>query len=101
MATFVSEDLNEREEVAEGPTRLNGYRFRSTGTRERFVEFFTGNERVDLVVVKPGEESSLTGLNEPYPDGLAIESRVGDGKLIASVFFSPSPLAVELIGAES
>lgn len=96
MATFMSEDLNEREVVSEDPTRLTGYRFRSTGTRERFVEFFTGSERVDLVVVKPGEESSLTGLNEPYPDGLAIESRVGDGKLVASVFWRPSPLLLEV-----
>ena len=99
MASFQSEDLNEMEVVSEGPTRLTGYSFKSTGTRDRYVEFFTGNQRVSLVVVPAGGDKSLTGLNEPYPNGMVIESRRGDGTLIAEVFYESS-LMLEMAGAE-
>lgn len=40
-----------------------------------------------MIVVPPGEERSIMGLNEPYPNGLSVESLTGDGTLVANVFF--------------
>ncbi len=100
MATFVSEDLNEREGVNEGPTRLTGYDLKSPGTQERFVEFFNGNDRSALIIVEAGKSKVMSGLNEPYPDGLSVESRRGDGTLIANIFYEPSLVTVELADAE-
>ncbi len=40
-----------------------------------------------MIVVPPGEERSISGLNEPYPNGLSVESLAGDGTLIANVFY--------------
>jgi hypothetical protein len=39
-----------------------------------------------MIVVPAGEERSISGLNEPYPNGLSVES-TGDGTLIANVFY--------------
>lgn len=49
-----------------------------------------------MIVVPAGEERSITGLNEPFPNGLAIESLTGDGTLIANVFFEErEPVVLE------
>lgn len=49
-----------------------------------------------MIVVPAGEERSITGLDEPFPNGLAIESLTGDGTLIANVFFEiREPIIVE------
>lgn len=92
MSTFLSEDLNERETVAEGPVRLNGYSLKSTGVQDRYVGFWDGERIKPMIVVPAGEEVSISGLNEPFPEGLAVESLKGDGILIANVFFEISPL---------
>lgn len=87
MATWLSEDLNEREVIRKGPTRLNGYSLTSTGTKDRYVTFKTGEQTLSLIVVPPHEEVHMQGLDEPYPKGLAVESLTGDGTLIANVFY--------------
>ncbi len=92
MATFLSEDLNERETVAEGPVRLNGYSLKSTGVKDRYVGFKNGDIIKPMIVVPAGEEVSISGLNEPFPEGMGIESVRGDGILIANVFYEISPL---------
>jgi hypothetical protein len=92
MATFLSEDLNERETVAEGAVRLNGYSLKSTGVKDRYVGFWDGERIKPLIVVPAGEEVSISGLKEPFPEGLAVESQQGDGTLIANVFYEISPL---------
>ena len=84
MATFLSENLNESEVVNDGATRLHGYSLTATGTEDRYVTFM-GGEQKSVIVVPAGREVSLSGLNEPFPDGLSVESKVGDGKLIANV----------------
>ena len=87
MSTWLSENLNEREEISSGATRLTGWSLTSTGKEHRFVAFKDGNKTVSMVVVPPGEERSISGLDEPYPGGLSVESLAGDGMLIANVFF--------------
>ena len=86
MSSWLSEDLNEREEVSPGATRLNGWTLTSTGTEIRYVAFKDGDRTVSMIAVPAGEERSISGLNEPYPNGLAVES-TGDGTLVANVFF--------------
>lgn len=87
MATWLSEDLNERETVSTGDTRLTGWSLTNTGTEAQFVAFKDGDKTGPLVVVPAGDEKSFSGLNKPFPNGLAIESLTGDGTLIANVFF--------------
>lgn len=93
MASWLSENLNKRETVSEDPVRLNGYSLTATGVETRFVAFKDGDLTKPLIVVPPGTEVSISGLNEPYPNGLAVESLIGDGKLVANVFYELSPLA--------
>ena len=87
MATFLSEDLNEREEITPGPARLHGWSLTSTGQEHRYVAFRDGERTASMIVIPPGPERSRGGLNEPYPDGLSVESLTGDGILIANVFY--------------
>ena len=87
MTTFLSEDLNAREEITPGPARLQGWSFTSTGVKDRYVAFKDGDRTVSIIVVPQGQERSISGLNEPYPDGLSVESLTGDGTLIANVFY--------------
>lgn len=87
MATWLSEDLNERETITTGPTRLNGYSLTGTGTKDRYVAFKNGEQTLALIVVPPREEVHMQGLDEPYTKGLAVESLTGDGTLIANVFY--------------
>ena len=87
MSTWLSENLSEREEISSGATRLNGWSLTSTGREPRYVAFKDGDRTVGMIVVPPGEERSISGLNEPYPNGLSVESLTGDGTLIANVFF--------------
>jgi len=87
VASWLSENLNEREEISTGPTRLNGWSLTNTGTEARFVGFKNGDKTKPMIVVPAGEVESMSGLDEPFPDGLAIESLTGDGTLIANVFF--------------
>ena len=87
MSTWLSENLNNREEVSAGATRLNGWSLTSTGTEHRYVAFKDGDRTARMIVVPPGEERSIMGLNEPYPNGLSVESLTGDGTLVANVFF--------------
>lgn len=87
MPSWLSEDLNERETVAKGPVRLNGWSLTNTGTEERFVGFKDGDRTGPMIVVPPGEEVRMSGLLLPFPSGLGIESLTGDGTLIANVFF--------------
>ncbi len=89
MATFLSENLNENETVHDGPARLVGYELATTGVEERFVAFKDGGHTHLMVVVPPKDGKSITGLFEPYPDGLSVESLTGDGTLIANIFFEP------------
>ena len=88
MASFLSEDLNEREVVSTGAVRLNGWSLTNTGTEARFVAFKDRDKTVSMIVVPAGDEKNMLGLDQPFPRGLAIESLEGDGKLIANVFFS-------------
>ena len=88
MASFLSEDLNEREVVATGAVRLNGWSLTNTGQEPRFVAFKNGDKTVSMIVVPPGDEKNMLGLDQPYPKGLSVESLEGDGTLIANVFFS-------------
>lgn len=87
MASWLSEDLNERETISDGPARLNGWSLTNTGTQARFVAFKNDEKTGPLIVVPPGEEKNISGLDEPFPGGLAIESLTGDGTLIANVFY--------------
>lgn len=101
MSTYLSENLNEREVVHDGPTRLHGWSLASTGVEHRFVAFKDGDRTTLMVVVPPGEERSISGLNEPYPDGLAMESLTGDGTLIANVFYEKrEPVIAALLPEE-
>lgn len=92
MATFLSEDLNEREVVVKGAARLHGYSLKSTGVKDRYVGFWDGERIKPMIVVPAGQSVSIIGLNEPFPEGLAVESLQGDGTLIANVFYEISPL---------
>ena len=87
MASWLSENLNEREVITDGPTRLNGWSLTNTGTQARFVAFKSEEKTGPMIVVPPDEEVRISGLDEPFPDGLAIESLTGDGTLIANVFY--------------
>ena len=87
MASYLSEDLTEREVISTGPTRLNGWSLTNTGAQDSFVGFKSEEKTGPMIVVPAGEERSLSGLDEPFPAGLAIERLVGDGKLIANVFY--------------
>ncbi len=87
MASWLSEDLNERETVSTGDTRLNGWSLTNTGNEARFVAFKDGDKTGPMIVVPAGDERSFSGLDQPFPRGLAIESLEGDGTLIANVFF--------------
>ena len=87
MASWLSEDLNQRETVSTGAVRLNGWSLTNTGNEARFVAFKDGDKMGPLVVVPPGDEKNMLGLDQPFPSGLAIESLEGDGRLIANVFF--------------
>ena len=87
MASWLSEDLNEREVISTGPTRLNGWSLTNTGTQSRFVAFKDDEVTKPMIVVPPGEERNMSGLDQPFPSGLAIESLTGDGTLIANVFY--------------
>ena len=100
MSSWLSENLNRREEVFSGPTRLNGYSLTSTGNEHRFVAFKDGERTTTMIVVPPGDERSLIGLNEPYPGGLSIESLVGDGRLVANVFYEDRSHIVEQLEQE-
>ncbi len=88
MASWLSEDLNEREVVTDSPARLNGWSLTNTGTEARFVAFKDGDKTGPLVVVPAGDEKNMLGLDQPFPKGLSVESLEGDGTLIANVFFS-------------
>lgn len=85
MTTYLSENLNEREEVS-GPARLTGYSLSSTGAEHRFVAITGGGKKI-VVVVPPGETKGISGMSEPFPEGLSIESKVGDGTLVANIFY--------------
>lgn len=87
MASWLSEDLNEREVVSTGAVRLQGWSLSNTGNEARFVAFKEGDKTVSMIVVPAGDEKNMLGLDQPYPKGLAIESLTGDGKLVANVFF--------------
>ncbi len=87
MSTFLSENLNEREEITSGAARLTGWSLTATGTQARFVAFKDGDTTKSMVVVPSGEERSISGLSEPYPSGLAVESLTGDGLLVVNVFY--------------
>ncbi len=87
MASYLSEDLNERETVSTGAVRLNGWSLTNTGTEARFVSFKDGDKTGPMIVVPAGDERSFSGLDQPFPNGLAIESLEGDGTLIANVFY--------------
>lgn len=87
MASWTSENLNEEEIVSTGPTRLKGWSLTNTGTQDRFVGFKNAEIVKPLIVVPPGEEARMSGLDEPFPEGLAVESLTGDGTLIANVFY--------------
>lgn len=95
MARWVSKNLNEREVITTGPTRLNGWSLRNTGTQDRFVAFKNKGKTAPMIVVPPGETDSMSGLDEPFPDGLAVESLKGDGTLIANVFYTVREKAKE------
>ena len=95
MATFLSENLNENETVHDGPSRLVGYELANTGSDERFVAFKDGGHTHIMVVVPPQRSRSITGLFEPYPEGLSVESLTGDGTLVANVFYEPREDVVE------
>lgn len=86
MSTWLSENLNDREEISFGAARLTGWSLTSTGTEPRYVAFKDGDRTASMIVVPAGEERSISGLNEPYPNGLSVES-TGDGTLIANVFY--------------
>lgn len=100
MASWLSEDLNERETITDGPTRLNGWSLTNTGTETRFVSFKSEEITRPMIVVPPGDEAHISGLDEPFPGGLAIESLTGDGKLIANVFFEVRPVLPPIPEAE-
>ena len=85
MATYLSENLNESEKVS-GPARLTGYSLSATGVETRFVTISGGGKKM-MLVVPPGETTAISGINEPFPEGLSIESKVGDGKCVANIFY--------------
>jgi hypothetical protein len=92
MASYLSENLNERETITDGPARLNGWHLSNTGNEARFVAFKEGDRTVSMIVIPAGDAKSIAGLDEPYPGGLAVESVVGDGKLTANVFYEIRPV---------
>jgi len=92
MATYLSENLNESEKVS-GPARLTGYSLSATGVEHRFVTI-TGGSKKMMLVVPPGETTAIAGINEPFPEGLSIESKVGDGKCVANIFYEETSSVV-------
>ena len=102
MATFLSENLNENETVHDGPSRLVGYDITTTGVKDRFVAFKDGGHTHIMLVVTPESPARITGLFEPYPEGLSVESLTGDGTLVANVFYEPREDAIaELTDGDS
>jgi len=89
MSTYLSENLNESETVTSGSARLTGYSLSGTGVEHRFVTISGGPKKI-VVVVPPGETKGISGMSEPFPDGITIESKVGDGMLVANVFYEDS-----------
>ena len=87
MASWLSEDLNQRETITDGPARLNGWDLTNTGNEASFVAFKEGDRTVSMIVIPAGDAKSISGLDEPYPGGLAVERVTGDGKLVANVFY--------------
>ncbi len=87
MSSWLSENLNEREEVASGAVRLTGWSLTSMGREYRHVTFKEGSKTKSMIVVPPGAERSISGLNELYMNGLAVESLTGDGVLVANIFY--------------
>ena len=88
MATWSADNLNERETIIGKPARLHGWSLTNTGRESRFVTFKDGDRTTMTIVVPAGRERNISGLNEPYPNGLAVESLKGDGTLMANVFFT-------------
>ena len=82
----------------DGPARLIGYELAATGVKERFVAFKDGEHTHLMGVVPPNDGKSITGLSEPYPDGLSIESLTGDGTLVANVFYEPREDVIAALG---
>ena len=66
MASWLSEDLNEREEISTGPTRLNGWSLTNTGNEARFVAFKDGDKTGPMIVVPAGDEKNMLGLDVPW-----------------------------------
>ena len=88
MATWSAENLNERETISKRPARLHGWSLTNTGREGRYVTFKDEDRTTATIVVPAGVERNISGLDEPYPNGLSVESLKGDGTLIANVFFS-------------
>ncbi len=95
MATFLSEDLSERETVSEEAARLTGYSLTSTGVQNRSVAFVDGGDVISVINVPAGKHVGISGLFEPYPGGLSVESLDGDGMLTANVYWEPRGEIVE------
>lgn len=85
MPTFLSENLNEAEQVHEGAVTLTGYDLSNTGAETRHVAFKEGDSTRRLVLVPPGSRASLSGLGIPFPGGMRVESMTGDGTLVANI----------------
>ncbi|KKN75284.1 hypothetical protein LCGC14_0382830 [marine sediment metagenome] len=54
MSSWLSENLNEREIITAGPTRLNGWSLTNTGTQDRFVAFKNEEITKPMIVVPTG-----------------------------------------------
>lgn len=87
MASWGTEQLSGKEEVTGGTTHLTGYSFTSTGTLDALVKFHAGDRYRFPILVPAGENVSISGLNEPFENGLTVESAGGDGKLAATVWY--------------
>jgi hypothetical protein len=90
MATHLSENLNELETVSLGSSRLLGYSLASTGVEHRFVAIKDGDTTKMMIVVPPGMERNISGLSEPFQNGINIESLTGDGSLVANIIYEDS-----------
>lgn len=93
MPTFVSVNLNEPEEVNKGPTNMTGYSLSATGAETRHVGFLDGSDDPHgrIILVAPGTHVTSPGnLLQSFPNGLTIESPIGDGMLVANVDWEPA-----------